>query len=159
MIEREIVNQIVEKREYFEQKILEFLLCDTMLFCSENEEINSLYGKQISKVIDDFNKMLGVDYKLSRGFDVDDGNKTHQDVVGKYLSQTKGDFLSCIYMIATELRSVMLAVLLMNKKISVDESVELAFYEENFQQKQWGNIQELADKNNQIRHNINKILE
>lgn len=159
MISKDIINQIVEKREYFEQKLLEFLLCDTMLFCSENEEINNMYGKKISKVIDDFNKMLGVEYKLSRGFDIDEGNKKYQDVVGQYLSQSDGDFLGCIYMIATELRSVMLAFLLMNKKISINESIELAFYEEYFQQKKWGSIQELEDKNKQIYHNINKILE
>ena len=159
MISKDIINQIVERRGYFEQKLLEFLLCDTMLFCSENTEINNFYGKQISKVIDDFNKMLGVEYKLSRGFDIDEGNKKHQDVVGRYLSQVNDDFLCRIYMVAIELRSVMLAFLLINKKIGVKESVELAFYEECFQQKKWGIVQELEDKNKQICDNISKILE
>lgn len=159
MIDNNSISKVKDNRKYFEQKLLDFLLCDTMLFYPDNLEIYEIYGEEIGNVLNEFNQLLGVDYRGTKGLCIVEENKKHQEKVDEYFSSIDVVLLAKIYAIAIKVRSVILSVLLVNSKIKYEKCIELSFFEENFQQKKWGESLGLNEKKQAVLNEIKAILE
>lgn len=158
MITQEAIKEFGQKREYFEKKLLSFLLYDTVLFYPDNADFQKDYGRKLEMVLASFNKLLVVEYVATKGLDVVEQNNSFQEKIANFLAQLNVIDLIKVYIIATNLRSVILAILILNGVVEVKDAVEVAFCEEFYSQKKWGRIEELDEKCKTIEGNIVNIL-
>ena len=158
MITCEIIKEFSEKREYFEQKLLDFLLYDTVLFYPDNVDFQKKYEGKLEAVLKSFNELLLVEYVATKSLGVVEQNHMFQEKVADYLLQLSIVDLIKIYIIATSLRSVILAILILNERIDIKDGVKIAFCEEFYSQEKWGKIDELDKKCGTIEENVVNIL-
>lgn len=131
------------------KKLVSFVLTDTILYLPEDESICTKLGQ--------VNLLLGTDFVLVKGIDVPAENVAQQGKVEKYLLECSTEKTAFIYLMATEIRSVLLAILWMEEKIDIDELFLCAFFEELQEQKQWGEIEEIIERNKLIKSKLNDL--
>lgn len=136
----ELVNQLVS-----------FVMTDTLLFLPQDETVISA----VQILNDDLNTV----YILSHGIEVLPQNVQQGKKVKQYLEKLSCDDVAFIYQIGKELRSVLLAILLKNKLLNLQQVFDLAFYEEICQQKDWGKTEEIVKRQKDIWEKLTELCE
>ena len=77
--------------------------------------------------------------------------------VQRYLNMLSSERVRLIYMMATEVRSVLSAILWEAKKISIQEVFEWAYFEELEEQKKWGETEENRVNNQLVVEKLNQM--
>lgn len=132
-----------------------FVETDTLLFVSPDEAGKEVCGC-LERLVGEVNALAGTMYVITDGLDVSDINVAQNARFGAYLETFMPEKTAFVYLAALELRSVMLGILLAERKISVEEAFSAAFYEELFEQKRWGVLEETAHRQREIK---NKLFE
>ena len=153
-LEAEIIKKIAEEREYFISVLAEFAETDTLLYLPDNLAINILEDAVIA--IDQTNALLGTSFVRVKDFSVADVNGMQREKMISYLRWLTDEQLAVLYLVATELRSVLLGVLFVKGKASAEMVFRLAFCEELEQQKQWGLDEMLIIKQKEIKLKLKK---
>lgn len=149
MLFEETLSEISANRLNLTQALLCFVETDTLLFLPED--------KVVEEALNCSNQVLHTSFELAFGLDVPTVNLAQRQSVLSYLDMLPIKKFMSVYLLATELRSVLLAVLYVEKKLSVDEIFRLAFYEELLQQKQWGCLEENISFHNKVKQKLEEI--
>jgi len=139
----DVFKDLAKQKSELEDRLVSFVLTDTLLFLPDNPRLKDELMRA--------NQLLGSHFVMSSGFDVSPENISQQRYVKVYLQGTEDFKTVFIYLIAMELRSVLLAILLAENKIDYKQAFDYAFYEEITEQKQWGVLPEIADKHSEIK--------
>lgn len=137
-----ILSSTLVKRDELIKRLVSFVCYDTLLYLGED--------KVALAKIPEVNKILCTNFVCSKGINVADENIKQQDNVLNYLQGCSLEKNLFIYLAATEVRSVLLAILFVEKKISAEDVFSLAFAEELGQQKEWGKTTEVCLRHQQV---------
>lgn len=142
-------DDLMQQKNELIEKLVSFVLTDTILYLPEDESICTK--------LEQVNSLLGTNFALVKGIDVPAENVAQQKKVEKYLLECSAAKTAFVYLMATEIRSVLLAILWMEEKININEVFECAFFEELQEQKQWGEIEEIKERNKLIKSKLNDL--
>jgi len=138
----------MQKSELIE-RLVSFVLTDTILYLPNEASVDD----KIRQV----NLLLKTKFVRVGGVDVPLENVSQQQFVRQYLSECAAEKVAFIYLAATEIRSVLLAVLWAEKKLNAKEVFKCAFFEEIEEQKQWGEVEEIKERNELIKDKLNDL--
>ena len=148
------IEHVVVRRGELTNNLLDFVVTDCLLFVDD-----SIPKEDIVCAVDKVNLLLNTEYMITDALNVLDINKKQRSKLKQYFDDLSDiDFVK-IYFVATELKSVLLAILLIENKISTDEAFSLSIYEEDYQQKKWGINEEIIERQNTIKARLYDICE
>lgn len=139
----------IEQRSEFIDKLVSFVAQDTILFLDD--------CKGASEKIKEVNQLLGTNFLICEGIEVKEQNLIERDKVAVYLNSISLEKAALIYLVATEIRSVLSAILFAEVKISATDLFNLTFYEELEQQKVWGITDEIVYRHSQIKERLSYL--
>ena len=86
-------------------------------------------------------------------------NEALLKVLKNKLSNLNDNELTAAFLTATQLKSVILGLSLLNKRISVEKVFKAAFLEEIYQNELWGSDKEAVEKRKSVKSELRKIKE
>lgn len=134
---QEIACSIYECRDEIILRLLNFSATDTILYlssCVSNEEILT----SLDRMIDSVNRILLTKFEEVEGLEVSEVNLAQKKQLRSFLDRLDDETLAIVYLIATELKSVLLGCLFLYRIFSVKDIFNLAFAEELEEQSKWG---------------------
>lgn len=152
MFSAEVFKEIEQNRVPLTDTLLVFIKTDTILFAF-NEECEDCFKCFLSAA----NGVLNTAFILTKGLDIAEVNQTQDNTVRAYLDSLSAQRFALVYLVATQVRSVLLAVLFAEGKIDSDELLNTAFFEELWQQKKWGETAETTERYRCIKEELTKL--
>jgi len=146
----EILRIFQTQRDELICKLVSFVAGDTILFLPKDSGCD--------EKIKSANEILGSRFEKTDGINVLSENLLYGENIKKYMNRCSVEKQTFIYLVATELRSVLAAVLLAEKEINAEEAFKFSFYEELTQQKKWGVLPEAEEKHQAVKLQL-KALE
>lgn len=153
-----LIEQISAKREELESSLCAFALTDTLLFWPEDGSFKESYKTTLVSSLLSVNALLKTSYEATNGLDIKRNNEIQVEKLQAYLRRLADDKFAVLYLAATEVRSVLLAVLFAEEKLNAEEVLKQAFFEELSQQEKWGKDEETHRRHIDILKKL-KILE
>ncbi len=132
-----IICSIHERRDEIVLRLLEFSATDTILYlreCVSNEQVLNSLKCAISCA----NDFLQTKFEEVSGLEVSVVNLAQKVQLRTFLNKLDDASLAVVYLVATELRSVLLGCLFLCRVFSVKDIFNLAFAEELEEQNKWG---------------------
>ena len=130
-----------QKSELIE-RLVSFVCHDTIFYLSENQSAK--------KYLTVANAFLSTHFQMCDAFITAESNVSQNDKVEAYLGKLNSSKIVGLYLSATELRSVLLGILFVEGKITVDEAFECGFAEELTEQKKWGTLEEIEQRHKEV---------
>ena len=134
---QEVICSIHERRGEIVLRLLEFSATDTILYLkeciSDKHTLNCL--KRAIYLVNDF---LQTKFEEVSGLEVSVVNLAQKEQLRTFLNKLDDVSLAVVYLVATELRSVLLGCLFLCRVFSVKDIFNLAFAEELEEQDKWG---------------------
>lgn len=151
-------NYIKEHKNETIETILKFAKTDLLFFWSDNKEVFLLQKKIWQKFLDDLQNKSKVNINVSKTLQVPD-NKDFCRWLENELKAMTAKKLTAEFLTATQLKSVILGLAMLEKEISVAEIFNAAFLEEIYQNKKWGVDDEALQGRKQIKSELQQIKE
>lgn len=148
----ELINETEQNRVRLTDTLIAFVKTDTILFAF-NKECADSYLPFVTAV----NNILNTAFVLTSGLDVAAVNFEQDDNLRAYSDNLPIKKFALLYLVATKVRSVLLSVLFLEKKIDVSELFNIAFYEKLYQQRKWGKTEEAEVFDKQIIEELVKL--
>ncbi|MCM1322599.1 MAG: hypothetical protein NC218_00240 [Acetobacter sp.] len=133
--------KIAENRVNLTNILLEFVKTDTILYAF-NDECLACFSSEVEKA----NRILGTAFISSCALETVDCNCAQGEAIREYLKKLSNHKFIILYLLAVEFRSVLLSILFVERMINREQLLQIAFYEERYQQKQWGTTKEMYHK-------------
>lgn len=153
-----LVEQICTKRKELESTLCAFALTDTLLFWPEDNSFKESDKTTLVSSLLSANTLLKTSYEATNGLAVKRVNEAQAGKLQAYLQCVADDKFAVLYLAATEVRSVLLAVLFAEGKLNAEEVFRQAFFEELNQQEKWGKDEETRRRHAEILEKL-KTLE
>lgn len=141
-------KEIKEHRSEVIEKLVEFSFTDVILFWSANDDIKSLQTEKWLPVLKWLNNRFKITLKETDGLTPPPQNENNRAGFTEILEKMSLKTLTTYYLAAVRLKSPLLALALVEKKITASEAFELAYLEELYQSKSWG-VDEEAEQGRQ----------
>ncbi len=150
---QKISCSISEHRDDIINRLLSFSATDTILYLRGgvcNQSV-LLFAK---KAIDMANSIMNSHFEEVNGLEVSNINQKQKDVLKKYLFNLDNQSLIILYLVALELKSVLLGVLFVTQSFKVQDVFNLSYAEELEEQKKWGEDEAISNKHSEILENL-----
>lgn len=129
---------VSENRDFIETTLAEFVLTDTVLFWSNKPEIKALQKEQWQPVLDWLAQQFGWHFCTTEDFCLPQENEHNGELFAGYLKTLSLKKITALYLAATNMKSPLLAVAMIESKLSAQQAFGLAFLEELYQAQEWG---------------------
>lgn len=131
-------KDIKEHRSEVIEKLVEFSFTDVILFWSANEDVKKQQTEKWLPVLKWLNNRFKITLKETDGLTPPPQNENNRAVFMQILEKMSLKTLTAYYLAAVRLKSPLLALAFVEKKISASEAFDLAYLEELYQSKSWG---------------------
>ncbi len=135
------VRELAQNREKMQCQLLDFSDTDLLFFFSDKPELYLRQVKSWQPVLDWVESIFRVKPKVTQGLDVPDNNKLKVKMSEMFKQLGDKEFC-CWYAAALNLRSVLLGLAIVLRKVDAKQAAELAAIEEIWQNEQWGQDEE-----------------
>ena len=156
---RDVEQYVLQNKDDVISLLAEYILTDTILFWSEEEDLKFLQRDKWQSIIDFAGKEIGINLQKTYEITPPSENNLCREAFKDYLRTLYLNELTALYLAATELKSVLLAVAFIKKEISATEAFYRAFLEEFYQNERWGTDKEAENKREQVKDRMLKIEE
>lgn len=133
---REIVHLVAMKKPELVSVLASFAATDTILYLGQLSDEN--VKKKAEQAIGCANGIMHTQFVATCSLGVEKENLIQQRKAEIYLQGLDDEIFAVLYLVATELRSVLIGTLFVNQKITAQEAFQLTFAEELEQQRRWG---------------------
>lgn len=154
-----VEKEIIKNREVVTQKLIEFSFTDTILFWSDDIKLKKIQEKEWAPVLHWITKKFEIKMKETTTLSAPLSNMDNRTKMEKIIDEMSPKKLTCFYLAAVRLKSTLLSLTMVEKQISPKEAFELAYLEENYQNKYWGTEKESEDARLQVKEEILQIGE
>ena len=146
-----IEKDVHKNREALIERLVGFAVNDVLLFWSTDKKVHNEQEKKWTPIIAWANKTVKGSFKKTTGLEVLKENENMSLKFKEYLNKMTDKELSCFYVAALNMRSVLLALALIKGKISALEAFELSELEELYQARIWGSEPIAETRRNNIK--------
>lgn len=149
----------VQNKELIIATLTDFCLTDTLLFWSDKAEVKDLQKQQWQPVLNWLAQRLDFHFCTTEDFCLPQENEQNSEKFSAFLRGLSAKQLTALYLAATNMKSPLLATIFLTGKLSASEVFDLAFLEELYQVRQWGEDIEAADLRLAIKDDLQQIEE
>lgn len=139
------VQEIAIHRPEIIVKLLEFAKTDLLFFWGEKKELFLQQQNEWLPILNWASQELSIELTKTDKLDIPE-NKALQNPLGQLLNQMSDKELACFYAAALNMRSVLLALALVKRRIDAEEACRLSYLEELWQNEMWGVDEEAQSK-------------
>lgn len=138
---KQAIEELDKNRDKMQYQLLSFADTDLLFFFSDKSELANRQKQKWQPILTWAEKLLGVRLNITRNLEVPDNNELLK-ALPKMFSDLNNKEFCCWYAAMLNLRSVLLALAMVKRKIDADEAFELSAMEELWQNEQWGEDKE-----------------
>ncbi|MBR3676535.1 MAG: hypothetical protein IKN71_05325 [Alphaproteobacteria bacterium] len=138
------------------QNFCRFLDTDVLLFWSDKPDLFAYQNQHWQPLLNKLNSVFKLDLQKTTTL-LPPKNKTAEIIFEKILTEMPDKELTGCFLAASELKSVLLGLLLAKKEISAAEAFEASFLEELYQNKFWGEDVAAANARNTTRKSLSEV--
>ena len=150
---------VSENRDFIETTLAEFVLTDTVLFWSNKPELKSLQKEQWQPVLDRLAEQNNWHFCTTEDFCLPQENEHNGELFAGYLKTLSLKKITALYLAATNMKSPLLAVAMIENILPSIKAFDLAFLEELYQVKEWGEDVAAANLRQKILEDLQTIEE
>ncbi len=146
---QEIICSVDEHRKEIVVRLLDFSATDTILYlreCISDEKMLRCLNSAIQLA----NVFLRTKFEENSGLEVSGVNLAQRAQLKVFLDKLDNESLVVLFLVATELKSVLLGVLFLYNAFSVQDIFNLAFAEELEEQNIWGKDEFVTQRHSEI---------
>lgn len=133
----EAEKYIATHRQKTMSSLCQFLDTDVLLFWSDNQDLSEYQNQYWQPLLNKLNSVFKLNLQKTTTL-LPVKNKTAEIIFEKILTEMSNKELTVCFLAASELKSVLLGLMLAKKEISATEAFEASFLEELYQNKFWG---------------------
>ena len=153
----EAQREISANRKEIIEKLVRFALTDALLFWSHNDELSRRQEKLWMPVFIWARKLLHTEIVTTDGLDVPKENEKIVDELKVFLEKLSDKKLTALYLAALDMRSVILAMALVQGRLDAEEAYKAAWLEELWQAEKWGIDPEAESKRLEQKKELQEI--
>ena len=141
-----IDNPTNSSEESIASEILEFIDSDTLCFrFAEPKELSDLQRKEWDPLIDWFKETFNCEIPITGTVQLNPIPETSRQTIYRHLCSHNRWSLIGLKFATENLKSLILALALTKRRVSVNQSIELSRLEENFEIDKWGRLESVHD--------------
>ncbi len=152
----EFQKSIAPKRTEVINNLCRFLSADTMLFWSDNPDLQAFQKKHWQPLLDKLNGVFKLNVKTTTGLYLEEDVALVHDFA-KHLNNMSDKELTACFLAASKLKSVLLGLLLAKREISSDDALYASFLEEFYQNQKWGEDVAALNLRQSIKSDLDEI--
>lgn len=149
--------ELAPRRAETEADLLRFVMTDVLLFWSNQEDLYQRQAELWQPVLDWVADKCGAPILTTTGLDVPEQDMRLGQVLQQSLAQMSLKKLAAMSAAALDMRSVLLAWALVERRISAEEAYQAAWLEEIWQAEKWGSDEEAESKRQLYRRNLAEV--
>ncbi len=133
----EYQKSIAPKRTEVINDLCRFLSADTLLFWSDNPDLQAFQKKHWQPLLDKLNSVFKLNVKTTTGLYLKEDADLKQEFA-RHLNNMSDKELTACFLAASKMKSVLLGLLLVKQKIGATDALYASFLEEFYQNQKWG---------------------
>lgn len=149
---------IKEHRDETIETMCNFALTDALLFWSNDKEIVKRQKKIWQPFLDDLQNENNVKINISQNLQIPE-NELFLKALREKLICLSDKELTVAFLAATEMKSVILGLSVLDEKMSTERVFNAAFLEEIFQNELWGIDEQALERRENIKSELQKMRE
>lgn len=150
-------EEISANRSEVVEKLVRFALTDALLFWSHNDDLSKRQEKLWMPVVIWVRKVLQVEILTTDGLEVPKENEKIVDQLKFFLEKLSDKRLTALYLAALDMRSVILAMALVEGRLDAEAAYKAAWLEELWQAEKWGIDPEAERKRLEMKKELQEI--
>lgn len=150
-------KDIKENKTQIIKKLAEFSFSDVLLFWSGNEDIKKIQNEKWSPILHWIDERFALKMEKTETLKVLESNEQNRKSFEDILDEMPIRTLSCFYLAAVRMQSPLLALALVENKITASEAFELSYLEEIYQNQKWGSDLAAENKRQSIKNELQEI--
>lgn len=135
----------------------DFVLNDTLLFWAKEKDLALRQNDLWSGVLNEFYNITKIHYKTTTSLKEPEENEKNKGIFCSFLKTLPIKKLTAVYLAATNVRSVITSVCLVEGCLSVSETFQCAYLEEIFQTEKWGMTDEISAQHEKIKKSLYEV--
>lgn len=150
-------KDIKEHKDEIIDKLIGFSGTDVLLFWSGNEELKKKQNEQWSPILSWIKEYFNMNFQKTETLTPPPENEKYRHYFIDLLHKMSIKDLTSFYLAAVRMKSPLLALALVKKKIDASEAFNLAYLEELHQNKIWGEEEEAVKRRQPIQKELREI--
>lgn len=151
-------NYVAAHRDETIEILRRYLQTDTLLFWSEEPTLFAYQKKHWQPILDVLNSVFKLELQTTTGIMPPENEQTASGFEQHLNSMSDKELTGC-FLAASEMKSVLLGLLLAKQKLSVAEAFNAAFLEELYQNQFWGEDAAAINTRKKVKSQLEKIAE
>lgn len=148
--------EIGKSRKEVIDRLVVFSQTDLLLFWGHEKDLIERQKKIWGPILQWANNEINVEFVKTQGLDVPE-NKASGEKLKDYLNSFSDKELAAFYVAALNMKSVLLAIALVKKRLSADEAFNAAFLDELWQAESWGVEKEAEKRRAELKKELHEI--
>ena len=148
--------EIGKSRKEVIDRLVVFSQTDMLLFWGHEKDLIERQEKVWGPILQWANNEINVEFVKTQGLDVPE-NKASGEKLKDYLNSFSDKELAAFYVAALNMKSVLLAIALVKKRLSADEAFNAAFLDELWQAESWGVEKEAEKRRVELKKELHEI--
>lgn len=149
-------TEIGKSRKEVIDRLVVFSQTDMLLFWGHEKDLIERQEKVWGPILQWANNEINVEFVKTQGLDVPE-NKASGEKLKDYLNSFSDKELAAFYVAALNMKSVLLAIALVKKRLSADEAFNAAFLDELWQAESWGVEKEAEKRRVELKKELHEI--
>lgn len=148
--------EIGKSRKEVIDRLVVFSQTDMLLFWGHEKDLIERQEKVWGPILQWANNEINVEFVKTQGLDVPE-NKASGEKLRDYLNSFSDKELAAFYVAALNMKSVLLAIALVKKRLSADEAFNAAFLDELWQAESWGVEKEAEKRRVELKKELHEV--
>lgn len=150
-------KEIGKNREEVVNRLVRFALTDMLLFWGQNKDLVEKQEKIWGPLLEWASYELNTKFIKTQGLDVPEQEKTSGHRLKLFLESLSDKELAAFYVAALNMKSVLLAIALVKKRLSAEEAFNAAFLDELWQAESWGVEKEAEKRRSELKKELHEV--
>ena len=148
--------EIGKSRKDVIDRLVVFSQTDMLLFWGHEKDLIERQEKVWGPILQWANNEINVEFVKTQGLDVPE-NKASGEKLRDYLNSFSDKELAAFYVAALNMKSVLLAIALVKKRLSAEEAFNAAFLDELWQAESWGVEKEAEKRRSELKKELHEV--
>lgn len=148
--------EIGKNRQEIIDRLVVFSQTDMLLFWGYEKGLIERQEKVWGPILQWANNEINVEFVKTQGLNVPE-NRESGEKLRDYLNSFSNKELAAFYMAALNMKSVLLAIALVKKRLSAKEAFEAAFLDELWQAEHWGVEKEAEERRAALKQELQEV--
>lgn len=148
--------EIGKNRTEIIDRLVKLSQTDMLLFWGQEKDLIVQQEKVWGPLLEWANKEINVDFVKTQSLEVPE-NQTSGEKLKNYLSSFSDKELAAFYLAALNMKSVLLAIALVKKRLNAEQAFKAAFLEELWQAENWGMESEAEKRRGELKKELQEI--